>query len=106
MTYAGREENNPRLRRRQNQSFPLLAVLTSSLPWRHLKTTNNCEIWNLSAFLFSVLHWHVKGFSSKRMALKVDVLQDREIYSLQARPCIFQPRNITGWGSEGVKRES
>ena len=23
-------------------------------------------------------------------------------YSLQARPCIFQPGNVTGWGSERV----
>ena len=30
------------------------------------------------------------------------MLQDREIYCLQARPCIFQPGNFTGWGSEGV----
>ena len=35
---------------------------------------------------------HVKGFSSNRIALKVDVvLQDPEIYCLQASPCIFQP---------------
>ena len=23
---------------------------------------------------------------------------------LQVRPCIFQPKNVTGWGSEGVKK--
>ena len=46
----------------------------------------------------------MKGFSSKRTALTVDVLQDRTIYCLQARPCIFQPGHLTGWGSEGVKR--
>ena len=40
----------------------------------------------------------MKGFSSKRIALKIDVLQDR----LRARPCIFQPGNLSGWGSEGV----
>ena len=45
----------------------------------------------------------MKGFSPKRRALKVDVSQDREIYRLQARPCIFQPGNFTGWGSQGVK---
>ena len=31
------------------------------------------------------------------------MLQDRKIYCLQARPCIFQPGNVTGWGGEGVK---
>ena len=25
------------------------------------------------------------------------------MYCLQARPCIFQPGNFTGWGSEAVK---
>ena len=32
------------------------------------------------------------------------MLKDQKIYCLQAQPCIFQPRNFTGWGSEGVKR--
>ena len=45
----------------------------------------------------------MKGRSSKRVALKVDALQDRKIYCLHARPCIFQPGNFTGWGSERVK---
>ena len=53
-------------------------------------------------FCLLFLHWHVKGFSSKRIALNVDVLQDRKIYRSGARPCIFQHRNCTGWGSEGV----
>ena len=40
----------------------------------------------------------------KLKALKVDVIQDRNIHCLQARPCIVQPGNLTGWGgSEGVK---
>ena len=57
---------------------------------------------NLSAFLSSFSHWHVKGFSSKRIALKVDVLEGRKIHSLQVRPCFFAG-NFKGWGSEGVK---
>ena len=44
----------------------------------------------------------MKGFSSKLIALKVAVLKDRKIYCLQARPCLFQPGNFTGCGSEGV----
>ena len=44
----------------------------------------------------------MKGFASKRIALKVDVLSDRKIYCLQARSCTFQPGNCTGWSSEGV----
>ena len=46
----------------------------------------------------------MRGFSSKLIALKADVLQDREINCLQARPCIFRPGKFTGCGSEGVKR--
>ena len=48
------------------------------------------------------LHCYVKGFAPKCIALKADVLLDWKIYCLQVRLCIFQPRNITGWGSEGV----
>ena len=36
------------------------------------------------------------------MALKVALLQDRNIVCAQARPCIFQSGNFTGWGDEGV----
>ena len=28
------------------------------------------------------------------------------MYCLQARPCIIQPGNFTGWGSEGVNGRS
>ena len=41
----------------------------------------------------------------KMIALKVDMLQDRKIDCLRARPCIFQPGNFTVWDSEGVKRD-
>ena len=44
----------------------------------------------------------MKGFSSNRIALKADVLQDRKIDCLQARPSVFQPEMFTGWGSDGV----
>ena len=44
----------------------------------------------------------MKGFLSKRTALKADVLQDQETDCLQVRGCIIQPGNFTGWGSEGV----
>ena len=60
------------------------------------------KIRNPLAFLSSVSHWHVKGLLSNRISLKVDVLQDRNKYCLQARPCIFQPGNVTGRVSEGV----
>ena len=33
------------------------------------------------------------------------MLKERKIYCLRARPCIFQPGNVTAWGREGVKLE-
>ena len=55
--------------------------------------------------LFSFSLRHVNGFSEKRVASKVDVLKERKIYCLLACPCIFQPGNVTGWGSEGVNSQ-
>ena len=75
---------------------------TPSSPWCHLKTTNKsvkfktCEHFCL---LFHTGTW--KDFHHDT-ALKVDVLQDWTMYCLQASLWIFQCRNVTGWGSEGV----
>ena len=79
-------------------------ILTPSLPWCKFKTTNkSAKFETLKPFFpFLYSHWHVKGFSSKCIALKVDVLKDRKIYCSQARPCVFQSGNFTGWGFEGV----
>ena len=43
----------------------------------------------------------MKEFSSKRIALKVDVIEPENIL-FAARPCILQHGNFTSWGSEGV----
>ena len=80
--------------------FSTTLLLTPSLLWCHLKTTDESSKLKTLCLLF--LYWHVKGFSSKCIALKADVLQDRKIYCLQACACIFQPGNLTGWGREGV----
>ena len=48
----------------------------------------------------------MKGFSSKRVALKVDVLQDLENILFAEVSVHFQPGHFTGWGSVGVKRET
>ena len=77
--------------------------LTPSLPWYHLKATHNREKFEtLQHFCLLSSDWREKVFSSKRIVLKIDVVGP-EIYCLEARPCIFQPGNFTGWGSEGVK---
>ena len=33
------------------------------------------------------------------------LLQDQKIYCLQARLCIYQPRNFTGWAVKGLTKE-
>ena len=74
---------------------------TLSLLRCHLKTTNESAKSETSAFLSSFSHWHVKAFSLKCITMKVDCYRTRK-YTV----CIFQPRNFTGWGSEGVNAKS
>ena len=45
----------------------------------------------------------MKGLSSKRTALKVDVIGPENILFAGISIYIFQPNNFTGWGGEGVK---
>ena len=58
------------------------------------------EILSLFVFFFTLA---CEGIFIKTDRIKVDVLQDQKIYCLKAWPCIFQPGNFTGLGSEGVK---
>jgi len=43
----------------------------------------------------------VKGFPSKRIEWKIDVIGPKNIL-FAARPRIIQPRFLLGWGSQGV----
>ena len=82
--------------------------LTPSLPWCHLKTTHkSAKFKPLSLFLF--LYFFGGAVVCKRISVKKRRIGNR-CYStgkytvcLQARPCIIQPGNFTGCGSEGVK---
>ena len=48
----------------------------------------------------------MKGFSSKRIALKTDVLQDRKVYCLQACPrASFSPDNLPAGAVKGLTCE-
>ena len=58
---------------------------------------------SLSPFVVFFALENERVFIKTHIALKVDVLQDRKIYCLQARPRIFQPGIFTVRGSEGVK---
>jgi len=54
--------------------------LTPSLPRCHWKTNDkSAKFETLKPFSFLFLHWHVKGFSSERTALKVDVTKRENI---------------------------
>ena len=55
---------------------------------------------NLFVFFFALACERI--VIKNAIALKADVLQDRNICCLQARPRIIQPGNCTRWGSEGV----
>ena len=56
-----------------------------------------------SARLFYLSHKHVKGFLSKCTVFKVDLLQDHEIYCLEACMfALFSPEILQARGSEGV----
>ena len=54
-------------------------------------------------FLFISSHDHMKGFLSKCTVLKVDVVVPSTILFTGVYVCTFQPGNLIGWGSEGVK---
>ena len=67
--------------------------LTSSLPWRHLNTTNNsAKFQTLKPFCFLFFFctgmWKDNHENAKHWK---QMLQYRKIYSLQALPCVFQP---------------
>ena len=51
-------------------------MLTDALPRLNIDMLTDYYFW----------HWHVKGFSSKCTALKVDALSDRKTYCVQACP--------------------
>ena len=73
-------------------------------PFTVMMSVRNLKPSSFSVFVLS--HRLMRGFSLKgnRKELKVDVLWDRKIHCLQARPCIIQPGDFTGWSGEGVKK--
>ena len=60
-----------------------------------------CLFFSMFLFVCLFWHWHVKGFSSKRITLKIDVLQDRKIYCFRGASVhlSLSPGKCTGWGS-------
>ena len=69
-----------------------------------LKTTNKSakfEILQPFCLFFALACERI--FIQTRSTESRCVKGSENIYSLQAHPCIFQPENFTGWGSEGVK---
>ena len=56
-----------------------------------------------SLFLLLFFALAREGILSKRIALKVDVLQDRKIYCSQARLCIFSSEILQAGAVKGLK---
>ena len=57
----------------------------------------------LKSLLVLVFALACAGIFIKKHIIENELLKDRKRYSLQACACTFQPGNLTGWGSEGVK---
>ena len=67
---------------------------------------------NLVKIMFSCIHFPIWPYPPKIMkklyfipvnCMGWQVCRTEKLYCLQARPCIFQPGNFAGWGSERVK---
>ena len=67
---------------------------------RNLKPLN---IFFFFFFFFCAVMW--KDFI-KTHSTESRCVIGREIYCSQTPPCVFQPGNVTGWGSKGVKFSS
>ena len=83
-----------------------VSPLTPSLPRRYLKKTNtSAKFESLQPFCFLFSHWHVKGSSSKRIALKGDnyVIGPKNILFAGASVHLSARKFCTGWSREGVK---
>ena len=74
--------------------------LTPSLIRCHLKTTNKIETFETLKHFCLLFHTGMwKDFHQNAQDWKS---QERKIYCLQARPCVFQSGNFTGWAVKGL----
>ena len=60
-----------------------------------------CNIWNPSLFLSSFSHCHVKGFSSKQIALKVDVIGAENMVFCRHVRASFSPEILQAGAVKG-----
>ena len=83
-------------------------TLTLSLPWSHLETAHkSAKFETVCAFSSSFLHWHVKGFSSKRIALKLDVWYRTGKYTVCRRVrALFSPKILQAGAVTGVNSKN
>ena len=88
----------------KGHTLDLLLLLTCSLPWWHVKTTNTSVIcfvfvlfWCCFAFFFALPRARI---FFKKHRIESRSATGREIYCLQACSRSFQPGSCTVWGSE------
>ena len=92
------------------------SVLTLSLKWCHLKSTNKSarlEICSLIFFHFFYIFFSFLTLreSPKRISVKTHSIESKFVIRRTSNLLLagmyvytFQPGNFTGWGSEGVNR--
>jgi len=83
-----------------------LSILTHSLSWCQLKMTNKSAKSQTLKFFVFFFALACESIFVKMHNNESRLLQDWKIHCLQVCQCIFQPRNFTGWGSEGVNAKS
>ena len=90
--------------------FYRLLLLTLSLPGSHLKTTNKIAKFETLNRFYLLLLFFLFALACERILIETYSIESRraigpENILFTVRPCIFQPGNFTGWGSEGVKKK-
>ena len=78
-------------------------LLTPSMPWCHLKTTNkSMKFETLKPFCFLFCNGMWKNFHQNAQHWKYIRYKTGNYIVFEAHPCIFQPGHFTSWGSEGL----
>ena len=81
----------------RHEKYPLFLLSTPSLPWCHLKTTNNSAKFHTLFFRFSA------SAACERIITKTQNIKSRCYgagkYTVQERPCIFQPGHVIQAGA-------
>ena len=79
-----------------------LNSVTPSLPWRHLKMTNRSTRFEILIFFLFFFFFRISVSKELHKTHSIKRAGKYAVCCLQVCVCIFQPRNLTGWGSDGA----